>query len=367
MKKYKHVRIRMYQRGSRWYLDYCWQGKRQRYPVADTQEEAELAASTIRTAVATGTFEGPDAEESKQQSMTLGELCNAHRELKKGRKPATQSFYAAECRVILKRIPATTKVTKITRRLCQTFDAGLRMEMSDSSASHATQMLRALLDLAVDWKIIPANPAAGIKLAHGPGRERYLTPTEADRILENCQPWLQPIVKTLIYTGARRGDLLGDCYDRQPLQWRDVDLDRKMLAFRGTKEGKPRYVPMCADLYEMLSKLPSRFADRAVFVDDHGKPVTYWKMRNSFKKAVRLVGIPEVRIHDLRHTAASWMVQSGVSLDQVARVLGHHSTAMTQRYAHFQPEHLTGAVEALSGTLGTNLAQPNRPTSATSS
>ena len=75
-----------------------------------------------------------------------------------------------------------------------------------------------------------------------------------------------------------------------------------------------------------------------------------WKsIRNSFNGAVRRAKIEDFRFHDLRHTAASWLVMSGVDLLTVASILGHKDIRMTQRYSHLSPSHRVEAVEALTG------------------
>src|SRR6185436_3982820 len=94
-------------------------------------------------------------------------------------------------------------------------------------------------------------------------------------------------------------------------------------------------------LSQMLSKMSSRFSKGRVF------DVGLEAVRSAFRRARADAGLPALRFHDLRHSAASFMVQAGVSLYEVQKVLGHKDARMTQRYAHLTPDHLRGAVAAL--------------------
>jgi integrase len=82
-----------------------------------------------------------------------------------------------------------------------------------------------------------------------------------------------------------------------------------------------------------------------VFTHKNGERVQY--MQNGFQGACKRAGIEQFRVHDLRHTCASWMVQQGVPLMEVRDVLGHSSVEMTERYAHLAPEKLRSAVGVL--------------------
>ena len=87
-----------------------------------------------------------------------------------------------------------------------------------------------------------------------------------------------------------------------------------------------------------------------MFVDAEGNPPKPDRLLGVLRRAVKAAKIDKKPgLHDLRHTGASWMVQAGVPLYEVQKILGHASISMTQRYAHFTPDHLRAAVEALCG------------------
>lgn len=84
-----------------------------------------------------------------------------------------------------------------------------------------------------------------------------------------------------------------------------------------------------------------------VFRDENGEMIKADKLKKEFRKAVKKSGIAHFRFHDLRHTFATRLVQAGVDLYQVAKLLGHKDISTTQRYAHHYPESLRDGVKTL--------------------
>lgn len=173
---------------------------------------------------------------------------------------------------------------------------------------------------------------------------RCLNREEAARLVEASAPPLQPLIVFLLHTGARLGEAL-------QLQWREVNLKRRHVAFLQTKNGESRSVPLNDDAFVALSNLPHRKG--CVFLTPAGAP--YYDSRGlggspikrAFKGACKRAGLFGLRVHDLRHTFASWLVMSGTPLRTVAELLGHKSLAMVHRYSHLSPEHLRAAVDQL--------------------
>ncbi len=178
---------------------------------------------------------------------------------------------------------------------------------------------------------------------------RFLTEEEAERLIAASAPHLRPLVIFLLYTGARLHEALR-------LQWRDVDLHARRVTLRQTKTGEVLGVPLHDRVFLALASLPHR--DGHVFRTPRGTP--YYDsggrggspIKTAFKAACRRAGLEGVRVHDLRHTYASWLVQRGVHLRTVAELLGHRTLQMVQRYAHLAPEHLRAAVDLLPDGAG---------------
>lgn len=142
-------------------------------------------------------------------------------------------------------------------------------------------------------------------------------------------------------TGLRLGSQYGATYEM-------IDWDRRMLGIPRTKNDDPVHVPLSDDVISAIRTLPSwRERTGPVFRNQHcpDKPVLsndHW-----FKPALKSAGVYNFKWHDLRHTTASWMIQDGIPLERVSKLLGHKSLAMTMRYAHLAPGQLHDDVAVL--------------------
>lgn len=194
------------------------------------------------------------------------------------------------------------------------------------------------------------NPARKMSLEEPEGRLRWLTREEADRFIAaawrlSVTPVLPCFIVVALNTGCRKSELL-------KLEWPRVDLRRSYLRLDGehTKTRRRRLVPLNGAAVDALDRLRSYRIkhcpeSRWVFArPDGGRVTTIWKRFEAAKEAAE---IRDFRIHDLRHTFASWLVMSGVSLYVVRDLLGHSSIQMTERYAHLAPEQLSSAVQLL--------------------
>ena len=135
------------------------------------------------------------------------------------------------------------------------------------------------------------------------------------------------------------------------LRWQQVDMKRRMVHLGGsgefkTKTRQSRSVPLNASSLAVLERLSGRKGER-VFLK-RGHPITKDNLTHRFKKAVRTAELSDdLHFHSLRHTFASWLVQDGVSLYQVGRLLGHTTARTTEIYAHLQPETMHDVVDRL--------------------
>jgi len=198
-------------------------------------------------------------------------------------------------------------------------------------------VLRHMLQLAKDDELIPTNHADGVKLPSPPaGRVRYLQPTELRCVLAACPKWLQPIVGLLVFTGMRRSEVLG-------LRWLDVDTQNGVIRLPQTKNGDGRTVWLNKLASDVLGTLKAGKPTERVFSAD----ITPENVSLAFLRACRKVGIADFKLHDLRHTAASWLRMKGADLQDVAEVLGHKDLRMTKRYAHLSPAHMGTTVKRL--------------------
>ena len=184
-----------------------------------------------------------------------------------------------------------------------------------------------------EWGIAIQNPIEMIrKPAMPPGRDRVLSNVEEDGLLRELaaigrrSPYMQPLAIVAIETAMRRGELL-------TLEWRYVDLDRRIAFLPLTKNGQSRRVPLSSRAIATLRDTPSPKNGR-VF------PVSIAAMEASFYKAVRRAKLDGLHFHDLRHTAATRMAGKLPNVIELASVTGHTSLQMLKRYYHPVAEEL---------------------------
>lgn len=189
------------------------------------------------------------------------------------------------------------------------------------------------------------NPVAALGLREPEGRARWITRVEAGRLIAAIEtgrcPWAGDFVRLALNTGCRRGELLG-------LEWSRVDLECNLLHFEAqhVKSRRRQSVPLNADAVACLTRLRA-VPGLARWVFGEPGAVTLGALQRAWYPALKRAGIEDFRIHDLRHTFASWLVMQGESLYVVKQLLRHSSIKVTERYAHLAPEQTASAVQRL--------------------
>ena len=250
-------------------------------------------------------------------------------------------------------------------RLAQLSKADLIAFISERRETHkpgtinrVLVLLRYIYNLALKWETqgLSKNPISGTPLLEENNkRERYLSSAEVDRLVycvrHSRNEMLQYIVPGLILTGARKQELLR-------ARWEDMNRETKIWRIPMSKSGKARHVPMSDALLLLLETIPQRcewvFANPKTL-----KP--FVSFFYSWDTARRQAGLPEVRVHDLRHSFASFLVNNGRSLYEVQRILGHTQIKTTQRYAHLDQQSLLSAANEVSRAAPNLLGEGTRP------
>ncbi len=200
-------------------------------------------------------------------------------------------------------------------------------------------------ELALQWDVagVTRNPTRNIKRPPiNNARERFLSPAEAERlrvaVAQSRNTQLPFIVGLLLLTGARVSELLN-------AEWRHVDLERRAWLIPTSKTGKSRHVPLSRAAVDLIERVP-RFGSCPHLLPNPatGKPFT--DVKHAWQRARREAVLGDLRLHDLRHSAASFMINGGVDLFAVGRVLGHVDHKSTMRYSHLANDTLLAAVEA---------------------
>ena len=223
--------------------------------------------------------------------------------------------------------------------------------VSGATVNRSLALLRHLLRLArEEWELLDGVPRIRME-REAEGRLRWLTPEEATRLLSACRDSrnadLTDLVEFALFTGMRRGEVLG-------LTWERVDRARGVVLLDGTstKSRRRREVPLNSRADAVLARRGSKSTGLVFGTHrwDH--------FRTAWNLAVERAKLMDFHFHDLRHTFASWAVQRGATLQEVKDLLGHSSLAMVMRYAHLSPEHLRTAVARLDAALPADAVLP---------
>jgi integrase len=178
-----------------------------------------------------------------------------------------------------------------------------------------------------EWGININNPVSLVSKPKNPqGRSRILDATETNALFEALKPtgrrsiWILPLVKLALETAMRRSELLG-------LRWEHIDLERRTIFLKLTKNGTSRTVPLSTHAIQILTDMP-RNLDGRVF------PVTHEVVSQAFNRARRQARVQDVRFHDLRHMAITRLAEKLPNLIELSAVSGHKSLTMLKRYYH---------------------------------
>ena len=241
---------------------------------------------------------------------------------------------------------------ELTSQHVDKFKSKRLKEVSPVSVNVELRMLRAALNTARRWKLLEANVFEGVTLAEVPEcAPLFFSASDFERLL-HCitEKWLKEIVVFAVLTGMRRGELLN-------LRWQEVDLQRKMIQIQSTptfrtKQGRKRMIPLNDTAFYLVQSKHGKDTSDYVFTLN-GKQIFDGWLTHAFKKAVRRAQLEQngLHFHSLRHTFASWLVQDGVSLYEVQRLLGHSSSKVTEVYAHLQPSEMHGTVNRIDVAL----------------
>jgi len=240
----------------------------------------------------------------------------------------------------LKPFFGAVKLAEVRRPDAQKYVTHRSGEVSPASVTKELNVLKHMMALGVEWELIPANPAHGIKPPRAPaGRARYLQPTELRAVVGACPEWLRPIAGLAVATGMRRGEILG-------LRWLDIDFKGGRIMLPQTKNGDGRIVYLNTLAQQALSVIPQG-KSKPTDIVFNGESMTPENVSLAFLRACRSVNVSDFRFHDLRHTAASWMRMKGADIHTVALILGHKDLRMAARYQHLSPAFLSDAVKLL--------------------
>lgn len=337
--------------------------RRQRSETFRTKREAEKALTRWMAEIDRGTALEPD-------KTTVGELLDRWlaNEAPKTTRATTLVGYEITIRVHLKPALGGILVQKLTVDQVEAFYRELSTRRASITVKHCHLRLSAALNLAVRWGLATRN----ICTIASPGKVTYKKPsvwTDSEQrkfLAEAADDGLHPFWQLALGSGLRRGELLG-------LRWKDVNWERstihvqqEVVAYKGvpiiqepkTPESR-RTVRLTAAVMAELMNYRARWVERRlaasewtdldlVFCTASGRAINPSHVRRSFDRIILRAGVPEITIHDMRHTHAVSLLKEGTPVKIVSERLGHKDISTTLNvYAAALPDMQDVAIDAL--------------------
>jgi integrase len=342
--------------GRTWYLTYTnKRGKRHQHRLGDLQDlslaQARSLADQCRTTVAMG---GDPAEEQALLRQTPTFAVFIEEQYLPFIKTYKRSWKCDLSTLRVHLLPAfgDRAMDGIKRvDILSLQQQWIREGKAPGTINKYLVLLRYVFNLAVKWEVpgVSLNPTKDVALLQVDNkRQRFLTADEAqaliDAVRHSDNEVLESIVSMLFITGARKREVLD-------ARWEDIDWNRRIWTIPKTKAGKARYVPLSAAALDLLESR-KRPSGRSGFIFPNPKTdKPFQSVFYSWDTARKQAGLDDLRMHDLRHSFASFLINGGRSLYEVQQLLGHSNSAMTQRYAHLAHQTLLDASDVAGGLI----------------
>ncbi len=336
----KEVLMALYKRGRIWWMTVVHNGRQVRRSTETTDKRLaeKIHAKVVTQIVEKKWFERPVGAEVTLEEM-LEKYLVEHSEVNKAPTSFVRDKSLANH---LKRYFGELYITEITPRAVSAYKVKRRKEgAAPNTVNNELRLLGHAFNLAIkEWEWVELNPVSRVSKERVNNQvERWLTFEEVKRLLTASPHWLRELLVFALNTGLRRGEILN-------LRWPMVDLSRRTITILEQKNGGIDTLPLNEKALEVLTAR-SKVRSDYLFYNREGSAIDGSNLRRDFLKALRKAEIADFRFHDLRHTFATRLVQAGVDLYKVQKLMRHKSPIMTQRYAHHYSESLRDGVEIL--------------------
>lgn len=308
-----------------------------------------------------------DERNKDRQSMTMAELCDLY--LAEGcatKKASTVSTDRGRIERHIKPMLGRKKAKDITRADVQKFlqdvaagktacdvKTGLRgraiVEGGKGTATRTVGLLGGIFSFAVDRSICEINPVRGVKRYKDHKNERFLSDREVTALGETLStlekskaisPLHSAAIRLLLLTGCRKSEILS-------LKWSFVDFERGYLRLPDSKTGE-KAVPLGAPALQIFNGLPR--ISEWIFPTMNGAGYMV-SLPKAWERVREQAGLKNVRLHDLRHSFASFGAAAGDSLLVIGKILGHKDSKTTSRYAHLSDDPVKSAADRISSAI----------------
>ena len=346
-------------------LRYNINGKERKYTIGKYPELSSTAAREMAIKLKGKIINGFDPLSDKQQSYSLPTIKELGLEYIKSKekmlRKSTLEGYELILKVYILPKFENHRINSISKRDVENFHSSL----SDKPymANRTLQLLSSMFSSAVKWGWIEKDPIKDIKKFSEEKRNGFLS----DQQIENLMNVLdsQPnkinanIIKLILFTGSRKSEVLS-------ARWQDFDFNNEiwMKPASLTKQNKPSPIPLNQEALTILKELKNNIkledeAKKDELIISNSQYLFYnlktkspiKDIKSFWKKICEMANLQNIRIHDLRHTFASILVNSGVSLEIAGKLMGHCDTRTTARYSHLINDTLRNATEIFGGKI----------------
>lgn len=331
-----------------WFLRYVERGVARNWTIGDVkrvsaEDARERARKRLKEVALRGLPTRPKRSKIAAKVATFTELVEQYFEDRPfAWKPSTEKTNVHSIHKVLVPAFGTMQVAAIRKHDVLRW----RDEMSDrpGAFNRDVALLSGVMQYAerLGLRKLGSNPARGVPRYAREPLQRFLNAAEFKRLhrrLAECDDiYMVAAIRLLIHTGARSSEVA-------TLTWGEISDSR--LELKDSKTG-PKSILLSRQAKAILDGLLRGADDELVFTGTKGQTANlsyFWsKFRNK-------AGLPDVRLHDLRHSYASIAIQNGISLDAIGRLLGHALTETTERYAHLSDDCIANAAEKLGGSI----------------
>ncbi len=321
-------------------------GRSERFRVglfpALTIEDARKIASDYAVSIAKGA--DPQADRRRQRGEpTIGDLLAAWVEDAKGRKRSWREDERQASKYITPGL-SSRRLSALTAQDVAAWHRRIGKNHGHYTANRSLALLRSAYNAASQLVGFDgANPAKAIKMFPEKSRERFLQGDELPRffaaLAAEQNETLRDFFVVALLTGARRANVQG-------MRWGDIDLDAGawLIPADDAKAGKAIMVPLVPQVVDILRRRAEQTnTTQFVFASD-SKSGHLVEPKFAWRRIIDRAGITDLRLHDLRHSLASFMAIGGESLTIIGKTLGHNSHATTARYAHLSVDPVRAAI-----------------------
>ena len=344
-RKFAHV--------ERWYADFTIRGERYRIKLeAQDKEQAKKMAAEVEYDVLAGNYRFLQ----NVKPITLQELSDQYMEYAKTKKRSWKRDIVSLKNILNMVIDnkklgdypiGTIKVSHIQKyqvlrkkELEQRYSAkGIEeADRNFATCNRELACLRHIFNLGIEWELLSKNPVVSkvVKFDKEKSRERTLEDEEFACLLRTCTGRLLQIMLVALNTGMRVGEILS-------LKWENVNIDKRKIEIKHTKNGEDRDIPINAFLHTLFESMPRDHV--YLFVNRDGKKMG--SIKTAWNTVCRKINTKNLRFHDLRHTMALRLARAQVPESVIAMILGHKRASVTSRYINPHWDEMAAAVAIL--------------------